>query len=58
MVTIVVANVAPCAAVSVIPVFVVDHETPVSAGYVHETVRPNGFEIEKLCDAVDAAVLR
>ena len=58
MVTLVVASVAPCAAVSVIPVFVVNHETPVNAGYVHETVRPKGFEIEKLCDADDAAVLR
>jgi len=57
-VTLVVANVVPCAAVSVIPVLVVAQETPVNVGYVHETVRPSGFEIGKLCDVDDAAVLK
>jgi hypothetical protein len=57
-VTLVVASVVPCAAVSVIPVLVVAQETPVSVGYVHETVRPSGFEIVKLCDADDAVVLK
>jgi hypothetical protein len=47
-VTLVVASVVPCAAVSVIPVLVVAQETPVSVGYVHEIVRLSGFEIGKL----------